>query len=511
MRDTRIDARSTPVRSSARFLVRHPRSSTTAATVSGAVLWAGYAAVLWAAGIAVLVGVSWRLLDQPTFDRFAGRLLRAWFRRWAIYQRQWWRVLTACQLSTTDHHGNQLMPKLTRVRSTWVWDTLHIRLAKGQAPDDFGPALDRLANSFRARASTMRILGPAKIALDLQRREPFDEMLIGLPSMPESAEAVNLSKLPLGKDEYARDWGLDLIKGVHVLLAGVTGSGKGSFLWGLMRAVAPMIRDGSVRLWVLDPKGGMEFGSGREIFHRFATDDASSLRVLREYVAELDSRKDQLGRRGVRTATPSTETPLDILVCDELAAMTSYADRKVQTEFSTLLSKALTQFRAVGGRVVGATQEPTKENIPMRGLFPTKIALRVDSASQVDMCLGDGARDLGAFADKLPEILPGVAYVKQEGRREPLRVRAAYTTDDDIAELVEYCTTRPATVTTLTPTGDADQAAEHPEAGDPIEVDFVALEDDSYDEIDTEEEPAGDAEVEEIDYFEGDDEDEETA
>ena len=33
----------------------------------------------------------------------------------------------------------------------------------------------------------------------------------------------------------------------------------------------------------------------------------------------------------------------------------------------------------------------------LRNLFPTRIAMRLDESDQVDMVLGDGARDRGAY------------------------------------------------------------------------------------------------------------------
>ncbi|CAM06242.1 hypothetical protein [Saccharopolyspora erythraea] len=73
-------------------------------------LWVGYQTVLMAAGIAVFAGASWWLLDKPTFDCFAGRLLRAWFRRWLIYQRQGAKIVFACNLVTSNHRGQMLVP-----------------------------------------------------------------------------------------------------------------------------------------------------------------------------------------------------------------------------------------------------------------------------------------------------------------------------------------------------------------------------------------------------------------
>ncbi|PKW13145.1 FtsK/SpoIIIE domain-containing protein [Saccharopolyspora spinosa] len=498
MRDTRVDTERTPVRAAARFVARHPRSVGSVVVLDAAVLWVGYQTVLMAAGIAVLAGASWRLLDRPTFDRFAGRLLRAWWRRWWSYRRQWLRIMTACNLTTIDHKGNTLTPCVTRVKSTWSWDTVHVRMAKGQEPEDFEKVINRLANSFKARSTNVRHLKPGRIALDFQRREPFDDMFVPLPDLAESVEAVDLRRLPIGRDEYGRDFTLDLLgRDLHILLGGATGAGKGSFMWALLRALAPLIRAGYVRLWVIDPKGGMEFGIGEEMYYEFAESDQAGQKLITKYTSILDARKLELGRQGVRTFTPSLETPLELLICDELAAMTAYADKAIRAPFELDLSKALTQYRAVGGRTVAASQEPTKDVIPMRGLFPTKIALRLDSASYVDMCLGEGMRDAGAFADKIPEYLAGVAYVKKDGRREPLRVRAAYTTDDDITELVKYCTDRGATVTPIRREATDDEHAGQAEK-DIYSFDFESIED-------------ADDEIEEIGYFEDDEGDEEIA
>ncbi|WP_019806713.1 FtsK/SpoIIIE domain-containing protein [Saccharomonospora halophila] len=490
MRDTRVGAHRTPVRTTARFIGRHPRSTGSVVVLESAVLWAGYQAVLVAAGVAVLAGASWRLLDQPTFDRFAGRLLRAWWRRWLIYQRQWERIVFSCSLTTADHRGEALTPKLLRVRSNWVWDSLHIRMAKGQQPEDFEQALDRLTNAYRARAGNIRQLKPGRIALDLQRREPFDEMTVPLPELADAPESVDLGTLTIGRDEYGRKFALDLLtKDLHLLLGGETGAGKGSWLWSLLRTLAPLIRAGQVRLWVIDPKGGMEFGAGRPMFHRFADNERDGLDVLREYVDTLDATKLRLGRDGERTAKPSPDTPVEVLVCDELAALTSYGSRDIVRAAEPLLSKALTQYRAVLGRVLAATQEPTKDTVPMRGLFPTKIALRVDAPSYVDMCLGEGMRDMGAFADKIPTYLPGVAYVKKDGRREPLRVRAAYTSDDDIADLVRFVTEHRASVVPLrrdtdNTTHPATPAQQDHGRGEVEEIDFTDWEvDDEVEEI----------------------------
>ncbi|MER5392447.1 FtsK/SpoIIIE domain-containing protein [Saccharopolyspora sp. NPDC002686] len=502
MRDTRVGAENTsPIRWGIRQVAGHPRTSSSAALTSTAVYWFGLNTMVWAVGIAVLAGISWRLLDRPTFDRFAGRLLRAWWRRWWTYRRQWLRIMTACNLTQHDHKGNTLVPRVTWVKSTWSWDTVTVRMAKGQEPEDYEKVINRLANSFRARSTNVRLIKPGKLALDFQRREPFDEMYVPLPPLVESASEVDLTRLVLGRDEYGRDFTLNLLeRDLHVLFGGATGAGKGSWLWALLRALAPLIRTGLARVWVIDPKGGMEFSQGREMLHAFADNDEDGLKLMEAYTAVLDERKLELGRQGVRDFTPSRETPLELLVCDELAGMTEYAIREITVPFGKMISKGLTQYRAVGGRIVAATQEPTKEHVPMRGLFPTKIALRLDTASYVDMCLGEGMRDMGAFADKISENLAGTAYAKRDGSREPVRVRAPYSSSEDIAELVKFCTEL-GTVTELRSEPiNLDEVPEREKPADVYNVDFEEMEVD-YDALDQDAD-----EVDEVDYFEGDDE-----
>ena len=63
----------------------------------------------------------------------------------------------------------------------------------------------------------------------------------------------------------------------------------------------------------------------------------------------------------------------------------------------------------------------------IRNLFPDRIAMRLDEPEQVDMVLGDGARDRGAAAELIssdPATGAGVAFVRLESDPDPVRVRA---------------------------------------------------------------------------------------
>jgi S-DNA-T family DNA segregation ATPase FtsK/SpoIIIE len=126
-----------------------------------------------------------------------------------------------------------------------------------------------------------------------------------------------------------------------------------------------------------------------------------------------------------RLHEPTRAEPLILVLVDEMATLTAYQpDRKLRARIEHSLGLLLTQGRAVGVSVVAALQDPRKEVLGFRNLFPTRVALQLDEPLQVDMVLGDGAREQGALCDKIPDATRGVAYMRLDGVRGPIRVRA---------------------------------------------------------------------------------------
>jgi S-DNA-T family DNA segregation ATPase FtsK/SpoIIIE len=226
------------------------------------------------------------------------------------------------------------------------------------------------------------------------------------------------------------------VLGHHILAAGATGAGKGSVLWSLITALAPDVKRGRVRLWVIDPKGGMELGAGAPLFTRFCYHTGqSTVELLRELVELMQTRATRL-RGHTRLHTPTPAEPLIVVIIDEIAALTAYVtDRKLRAETEQLLGLLLSQGRAVGISVVAAVQDPAKDTLPVRQLFTVRIGLRMTEATQTAMVLGQGARDAGAECDLIADATPGIGYVMIDGTAEPIRVRAFHVTDRDITLL----------------------------------------------------------------------------
>jgi DNA segregation ATPase FtsK/SpoIIIE, S-DNA-T family len=396
-------------------------------------IWAEYGwLVLFRSVLAVAgLAVAWWRLHASSCHRFGWYPILARWRRLWVYRRRWASAMATYGLATA-FDGDRYVPRLVKVRATAFGDEVTVRMLPGQHPDDWGRAAPRLAYTFRVRDGRARSgRRPDRVVLSFLRRDPLAATVAPLPvpAVPDFAALV------LGVREDGSPYSLRLA-GSHVLVGGATNAGKGSVVWSIIAALAAGVRSGLVELWVFDPKGGMELASGMPLFTRFAYEDPDSMAgILEEVVKRMRQRANRL--RGVaRQHTPMPGDPLIVIVVDELAALTAYmTDRKVKERIREALSLLLSQGRAAGVHVVAALQDPRKEVLPFRDLFPTRIALRLTEDDQVDLVLGDGARDRGALCDQIPETAPSVGYVVLDGVREPVRVRFSYLDDGDIARL----------------------------------------------------------------------------
>lgn len=422
------------------WLLRHPAMLLTAVV---AVVWGwswGWVSLAVAVAVALGLGVVWRLVHAASFERRLWRYLRSGTLRMWVYELRWPRWARACHLVLYDNDfAEPVVPRLRSVVSGRSWDEVHVRMLPGQRQRDYELAAESLAQARKVPRCLVREVSPGVVSLGFLRRDPLEKP-VRLPEITaEAGETMSLERVLIGESELGHPWRVPLL-GSHLLGAGMTGAGKGSLLWGTVRQVAPAIACGRVALSMIDPKGGMEAEPGLPLYTRYARDEPDKIiEVLTGLVESMTKRKRDL--RGVaRKLDPTPDMPLELLVIDELAAITKYlGDKKKQAEAERLLGLLLTQGRAPGFVVMAFAQEPTKDVIPMRGLFPYRVALRLDSPQQTDMVLGEGAWQLGAWAERIKRSTPGVAYVVEEGVREPLRVRAGFTDDAEIRRVArEY-------------------------------------------------------------------------
>jgi S-DNA-T family DNA segregation ATPase FtsK/SpoIIIE len=313
----------------------------------------------------------------------------------------------------------------------WV-DRLRVRMLPGQTPKDWEDAAEAIAHALGAREARVRLCSPGRLSLEVAYGDPLMAVVPPLPGI----QRADLQAVPVGVCEDGSLWQLPLAES-HALLAGATGSGKSGLIHALLWALGPDVHAGRVELWGIDPKGGMELLPVAPLFSQLAVDDFHAMADLLDQAATvLEERARRLAARGIRKHTPTVDEPLIVVLIDELATLTAYLpDRKLSQRIATTLATILTRGRAVGVVVVAALQDPRKEVVGFRNLFPCRVGLRLDDPGHVDMVLGDGARDQGARCDLIPRSQSGVGYLRIDGIREPVRVRAALVSDEHIAQL----------------------------------------------------------------------------
>ena len=129
--------------------------------------------------------------------------------------------------------------------------------------------------------------------MELVRRDVLAAIIPALPVPAASTSGPSRS----AATKTAPSW-LVRLHGTHVLLAGSTGAGKASLIWGLIRGILPALADGTARILGADPKL-MELAYGRALFDRYGryeSDPALDRRHARRHRADMQVRAAAAGR-----------------------------------------------------------------------------------------------------------------------------------------------------------------------------------------------------------------------
>jgi len=159
-----------------------------------------------------------------------------------------------------------------------------------------------------------RELGPGMITLEFVRADTLAEPFGALPF----TAAVNLSALPVGR---AEDGGRGLLRllGTHVLLAGATGSGKGSVIWSAIRRCC------CDRRWLVRSLGAGSQADGavlrKPIFARYATKRPPWSGCSKTPVAVMHDRARSSAASPAPSPHPSC-SPFLVVLVDEMAFIT---------------------------------------------------------------------------------------------------------------------------------------------------------------------------------------------
>jgi S-DNA-T family DNA segregation ATPase FtsK/SpoIIIE len=260
-----------------------------------------------------------------------------------------------------------------------------------------------------------------------------------------------LAAVPLGRTLTGDAWRVDAR--AHTLVAGMTGGGKASVMWSLLVGLAPAVRAGLVRLVGVDLKAGMELIHAEGMFSALATIPEEAVAILEREADLLAKRADQMAGMQ-RSHTPSPTSPHVLVVVDELAALTAYiSDPVLRRRADTALRLLLTQGRAPGVSVWAWVQDPRKDTVPMRNLFPQMVGLRLKDAFETEMVLGEAATKT-APCHRIDPRHPGTGYaITEDGTAT--KVRAHYADDQLIHHVArDYPTAHRLPAVSLAPAPD---------------------------------------------------------
>ena len=312
--------------------------------------------------------------------------------------------------------------------------------------------------SLQAVRIVETIAGKNTMGIELPNEKRQDVMLSEILSSPVFTDAKSKLTVALGKDIAGTPVVGDLAKMPHLLVAGMTGSGKSVGVNGMIMSMLFKATPDEVRFIMIDPKM-LELSIYDGIPHLLCpvvTDMREAGQALNWCVAEMEKRYRLLSHAGVRNldgfnqkieqakATgkpllnpfslnpddpePLEKMPLIVVVIDELADLMMTERKSVEQQIARLAQKA----RAAGIHMIVATQRPSvdvvtgliKANIPTRMAFT--VQSKIDSRTILDQM---GADELLKYGDSL---------FLQPGSAEPTRLQGAFVSDDEVHQVVNF-------------------------------------------------------------------------
>lgn len=320
----------------------------------------------------------------------------------------------------------------------------------GHAPDELRKHEERIKAQLGLH--TLREV-PSKDAYSIKFaayvNEPEDPLVahkVGAEFFAEHPAQTPYS-MPLAVKANGKPWSLATH---HTLIWGMTGSGKGSVIHGVIQQLAPFVKKGRAQLFGIDPKASeLRPYAESSLFREIVYDTSESQALIahlhgvmkkRAMSKTVDLERAELGR----SLEATLETPMLVLLIDELLSLLIALKQEGRSGAATtsLLTEILAQGRSLGIYVMGATQAVDAELLGrMRGNFANKVLLRTDNKYFNDMFLGDKASERGYDSTQIPlstkangYAYAGIAFAQEESG-DIARVRFAYCSDRDIADL----------------------------------------------------------------------------
>jgi DNA segregation ATPase FtsK/SpoIIIE-like protein len=229
---------------------------------------------------------------------------------------------------------------------------------------------------------------------------------------------------------------LDLSEPNHILLAGVTQSGKSSWIQAALVALCSFNPAEAVKLIIIDPKGEfVHWRNTRYLLAPMASDAGSALKLLSLVSDVMDLRRQLFEDATARNLTQyrirtGKSLPLLVVAVDEFVDLALEGGRA----FMPLLTRLASKAASYGIRLILSATSPKAEIVSstLRQQCGIRLAFRCTEVWQSESVLGQGRRS----AASLPNI-PGRFVAQLPGSAELLDGQAYYVDDDLLDEVTD--------------------------------------------------------------------------
>jgi len=220
-----------------------------------------------------------------------------------------------------------------------------------------------------------------------------------------------------GHDVTGRVMHVDLAETPHLLVAGMTGSGKSTFVTALLVDLMTRYSPDEMRVVLIDPKR-VELApfavSAHVLSYTWELD--ASIRVLVMLKVEMERRYATLAANGKRSASEVGGMPRIVVVVEELANLMLSPRRKEVEAIIVLLASTA---RAVGIHLVLVTQRPSVDVVTgiLKANVPARVALATVTSTDSRVILDQmGAETLAGKGDMLVSMPWSRNLVRLQGR-----------------------------------------------------------------------------------------------
>ncbi|HEU5059524.1 MAG TPA: FtsK/SpoIIIE domain-containing protein, partial [Kofleriaceae bacterium] len=202
----------------------------------------------------------------------------------------------------------------------------------------------------------------------------------------------------------------------HLLIGGVTGSGKSVLLRAIAASLVHFQSPSAINLTLIDPKrisfGRLAAGLAAHLHRPLVHSTDEAVPILAELVDEMELRYDLFDGARVQdideyneTQSPAERLVRRVVIIDEFQDLIT--QRPTRDAFLDAVQRLGAKARAAGIHLILSTQRPTRDAVPtsIKANLPGKIALKVTSAGESRIILdARGAEDLLGKGDLLADL-----------------------------------------------------------------------------------------------------------